>query len=85
VIEQGGQISEVMQAFRAFLGDSDMMAYLAMMAPRLVELHRVLKPTGSIYLHCDPFGEPLSEHSHGWRLRPAKLQERDYLEADNFS
>jgi DNA modification methylase len=31
-----------------------MMAYLAMMAPRLVELRRVLKPTGSIYLHCDP-------------------------------
>ena len=31
-----------------------MMAYLAMMAPRLVELHRTLKPTGSLYLHCDP-------------------------------
>ena len=30
------------------------MAYLVNMAPRLVELHRVLKPTGSIYLHCDP-------------------------------
>ena len=43
-----------MQAFRTFLGNSDMMAYLAMMAPRLVELRRVLKPTGSIYLHCDP-------------------------------
>src|SRR5438477_8572599 len=35
-------------------GDSNMLAYLAMMAPRLVELHRVLKPTGSLYLHCDP-------------------------------
>jgi site-specific DNA-methyltransferase (adenine-specific) len=43
-----------MQAFRTFLGDSDMMAYLAMMAPRLTELRRVLKPAGSIYLHCDP-------------------------------
>jgi DNA modification methylase len=43
-----------MQAFRTFLGESDMLAYLAMMAPRLVELHRVLKSTGSIYLHCDP-------------------------------
>jgi len=43
-----------MQAFWQFLGPSDMMAYLAMMAPRLVELKRVLKPTGSIYLHCDP-------------------------------
>ena len=31
-----------------------MMAYLVMMTPRLVELRRVLKPTGSIYLHCDP-------------------------------
>ena len=43
-----------MQAFRTFLGESDMLAYLAMMAPRLVELRRVLKPTGSLYLHCDP-------------------------------
>ena len=42
-----------MQAFRTLLGDSDMLAYLAMMAPRLVELRRVLKPTGSLYLHCD--------------------------------
>ena len=31
-----------------------MLAYLVMMAARLVELHRVLKPTGSLYLHCDP-------------------------------
>ncbi len=54
VIEGGGKVSEAMQAFRTFLGDSDMMAYLAMMAPRLVELRRVLKPTGSLYLHCDP-------------------------------
>ncbi len=48
------RVSQVMQAFRTFLGESDMMAYLAMMAPRLWELWRVLKPTGSIYLHCDP-------------------------------
>ena len=46
--------SEAMQAFMALLGQTDMLAYLAMMAPRLVELHRVLKPTGSLYLHCDP-------------------------------
>ena len=38
---------------RKFLGDSDMLAYLSMMAPRLLELRRVLKPTGTIYLHCD--------------------------------
>lgn len=53
IIEAGGRVSQVMQAFRTFLGDSDMMAYLSMMAPRLVELSRVLKPNGSIYLHCD--------------------------------
>jgi site-specific DNA-methyltransferase (adenine-specific) len=47
-------IANLMQSFRSFLGTSDMMAYLTMMAPRLVELHRVLKDTGSIYLHCDP-------------------------------
>ncbi len=52
--EQPGKVSEVMQAFRTFLGSNDMMAYLAMMAPRLVELRRALKPTGSLYLHCDP-------------------------------
>lgn len=46
--------SELLRAMRAFLGDNDMMAYLAMMAVRLLELHRVLKPTGSLYLHCDP-------------------------------
>jgi DNA modification methylase len=54
VVEGGGRVSQAMQAFRTFLGDTDMLAYLAMMAPRLVELRRVLKATGSIYLHCDP-------------------------------
>jgi site-specific DNA-methyltransferase (adenine-specific) len=46
--------STMLRAIRSFLGDNDMMAYLAMMAVRLIELHRVLKPTGSLYLHCDP-------------------------------
>lgn len=54
VVETGGRVSQAMQAFRTFLGDTDMLAYLAMMAPRLVELRRVLKTTGSIWLHCDP-------------------------------
>ena len=54
VIEQGGRIAEAMIAFRKLLGTTDMMAYLAMMAPRLIQLRRVLKETGSIYLHCDP-------------------------------
>lgn len=53
-VEAGGKVSEVMQSFRLFLGDTDMLAYLAMMAPRLVEMHRVLKDSGSLYLHCDP-------------------------------
>lgn len=53
VVESGGRVSQAMQAFRTLLGDTDMLAYLAMMAPRLVELRRVLKPAGSIYLHCD--------------------------------
>lgn len=53
-VDAGGRVSECLQAFHTFLGHSDMLAYLAMMAPRLIELRRVLKPTGSLYLHCDP-------------------------------
>jgi DNA modification methylase len=53
-VEKGGRVAQAMLAFKTFLGQSDMLAYLSMMAPRLVELRRVLKPTGSIYLHCDP-------------------------------
>jgi len=48
------KLADMMQAMRSFLGTNDMMAYLTMMAVRLVEMHRVLKSTGSIYLHCDP-------------------------------
>lgn len=48
------QVVDMMRAFHAFLDGSDLMAYLVMMANRMVELHRVLKPTGSLYLHCDP-------------------------------
>ena len=54
VVEAGGLVADAMRAFRTMIGPSDMLAYLAMMAPRLVELHRVLKPTGSLWLHCDP-------------------------------
>lgn len=54
VVEGGGRVADAMRAFRTLLGGTDMLAYLAMMAPRLIELRRVLKPTGSIYLHCDP-------------------------------
>ena len=54
VVEAGGRTADALRAFRTLLGGTDMLAYLAMMAPRLVELRRVLKDTGSIYLHCDP-------------------------------
>ncbi len=54
VVKGAGKIADLLQALRQFLGANDMMAYLTMMAIRLIELHRVLKPTGSIYLHCDP-------------------------------
>ena len=48
------KLADLLQAMLSFLGRNDMMAYLTMMSPRMVELHRVLKQTGSIYLHCDP-------------------------------
>lgn len=54
LIAYGGKVAEAMRAFRTLIGESDMLAYLVMMAPRLIELHRVLKSTGSFYLHCDP-------------------------------
>ena len=53
VLKQGGPTATTLKALRDMLGTTDLMAYLAMMAPRLVELRRVLRPTGSIYLHCD--------------------------------
>jgi len=53
-VRGGGHVGDSLLALQRILGESDMMAYLAMMAPRLVELRRVLKDTGSIYLHCDP-------------------------------
>lgn len=46
--------AEMIRALRRFLGEINLMAYLVMMTNRLIELHRVLKPTGCIYLHCDP-------------------------------
>jgi DNA modification methylase len=55
VVESGNTaVAQAMLAFRTFLHDTDMLAYLAMMAPRLIELRRVMKDTASIYLHCDP-------------------------------
>jgi site-specific DNA-methyltransferase (adenine-specific) len=53
-VEAGGPVSRLLLALRDVLDTNDVLAYLTMMAPRLQELHRVLKPTGTIYLHCDP-------------------------------
>jgi adenine specific DNA methylase Mod len=54
MVEKGGRVSDALRSFRTFLHCTDMLAYLSMMAPRLVELRRVMKETASIYLHCDP-------------------------------
>ncbi|MHB8626005.1 MAG: DNA methyltransferase [Aggregatilineales bacterium] len=54
VTERGESIASMIGALRQFVGTNQMMAYLVMMAARVEELHRVLKPTGSLYLHCDP-------------------------------
>jgi adenine specific DNA methylase Mod len=80
VIHSGNtDAAEMLRAMRSFLKENDMMAYLTMMAVRLIELHRVLKPTGSLYLHCDPtashylkilldaiFGAPLFRNEIIW-------------------
>jgi DNA modification methylase len=52
--EVPAKVADAMSAMRTLIGENDAMAYLVNMAPRLVELHRVLKTTGSLYLHCDP-------------------------------
>jgi site-specific DNA-methyltransferase (adenine-specific) len=51
---ESSDAAEMLRSMRAFLKENDMMAYLAMMAVRLIELRRILKSNGSIYLHCDP-------------------------------
>ncbi len=52
--EAPNHIAKMIESLHEYIGASQMMAYLVMMTARLVELHRVLKPTGSLYLHCDP-------------------------------
>ncbi|HUV04526.1 MAG TPA: site-specific DNA-methyltransferase [Armatimonadota bacterium] len=51
---RNARLFDLMESLYRILGQSEMMAYLLMMAPRVLELHRVLKRTGSLYLHCDP-------------------------------
>jgi adenine specific DNA methylase Mod len=55
-LRMGGDLPILLRSLRSWLGDNGLMAYLAMMSVRLIELHRVLKPSGSLYLHCDPTG-----------------------------
>ncbi|WP_437350674.1 DNA methyltransferase [Neorhizobium petrolearium] len=54
IMHSGSRVTSLIRALRNSLGDNDMMAYITMMAVRLIELHRVLKAHGSLYLHCDP-------------------------------
>ena len=54
VARRGDDVARLLAAFVSALGRNDVTAYLTMMAPRLLELQRVMKPTASIYLHCDP-------------------------------
>ena len=82
ITEQAGKVGELLAALRSFLGQNDMMAYLTMMAQRMVELHRVLKPTGSIYLHCDPTASHLPQAAPGRRVRIGKFSQRNCLEKD---
>lgn len=83
---------EMMVAFRRFVGINDVMAYLTMMAIRLIELRRVLKSTGSIYLHCDPtashylkvlldtiFGKKNFRNEIAWCYRKWSITQRQFV------
>jgi site-specific DNA-methyltransferase (adenine-specific) len=87
VEKAGTRVARTVGALWSILGESDVMAYLCMMAPRLVELRRVLRASGSLYLHCDPtashylkvlldgiFGPACFRNEVIWRYRrwPAK-------------
>ena len=54
IVDVGGQVGNTIEGLRNFLNETPMMAYLVMMTIRIVEMYRILKPTGSLYLHCDP-------------------------------
>ncbi len=84
-----GRPAAALRSLRAMVGESDLMAYLCMMTPRLVELRRVMKASGSLYLHCDPtsshylkvlldsiFGPACFRNEVIWRYRrwPAKAR-----------
>ena len=54
ILDRHDKLALLVRGLRSALGESAMMAYIVMMAVRVIELHRVIKPTGSLYLHCDP-------------------------------
>lgn len=91
LVDIGGQIGDTIQGLRQFLNETPMMAYLVMMAIRIVEMHRLLKPTGSLYLHCDPsashylkivldavFGPQNFRNEIVWCYRGAGYPRRDF-------
>jgi len=91
VTECPKKLSDLIQALRSFLGSNDMMAYLTMMAIRLNEMHRILKATGTIYLHCDPtashylklvmdaiFGHKNFRNEIAWCYRGAGYPKKDF-------
>ena len=53
LVDVGGQVADTIKGLRKFLNETPMMAYLVMMGIRIVEMHRILKSTGTLYLHCD--------------------------------
>ncbi len=86
-VAAGGEVGRAIEALRLLVGEGGLLAYLVHMALRLVELRRVLRPTGSLYLHCDPtashylkvlldrvFGPDAFRNEVVWRYRrwPAK-------------
>lgn len=91
LVEVGGQIGDTIQGLRQFLNETPMMSYLVMMATRIIEMHRILKPTGSLYLHCDPsashylkivldsvFGNKNFRNEIVWCYRGAGYPRRDF-------
>jgi site-specific DNA-methyltransferase (adenine-specific) len=78
----------MLRAMRSALGDNDLMAYLAIMVVRLIELHRVLKPNGSLYLHCDPTASHYLKQildgifGHGWGHR--RICSKTYAKDSGF-
>ena len=74
---RNARLFELMESLHRMLGNSEMMAYLVMMAPRLLELRRVLRTTGSLYLHCDPTArEPVPALAQLRHLAPSNHEFR---------